>query len=186
LKLGKSYFTSNKELQEKFSLNPELFQTQVLVEGDAAYVRAVESTLTKLYDARNDPMSFNRYNGSQNGSPGGLTAAKTKVGVCGRTPEKMREDGIKGGNKCYELKRGAHGRSKELMSEQNKHAAKVSRQKYPNGTMSKEMKREAGLKSTSQRYTCVGCGRVMSPVSLGRHQKSSGHTGKTLFIQQLL
>jgi len=179
-RLGVSYFTSCVRLTETFRADPAAFDVKVLVESDADYVRKVESSLTKMYDARNDPRSFNRYNGSQNGSPGGTAAARLKTGACGRSPEKMSADGRKGGTACYALKRGAHGRTAEEMSAQNKRAAETMKTKYPQGTVSIERRREMGKTSTAQRWKCLQCGMISTPPSIGRHQKYSAHTGKTL------
>jgi len=179
-KLGVSYFTSREDLTRIFRANPSAFELQILVISDADYVRKVERTLTKLYDARNDPMSFNKYNGSQNGVPGGESAARLRVGAIGRSFEKMHSDGVKGGLACYNAKRGVHARAAEEMSVQNKKAAQVMKEKYPNGTQTSEQRKAQGEKSTSQKWKCAECGMVSNPPALGRHQKYSGHSGKEL------
>ena len=181
-KLGVSYFTSSDVVEPLFRRNPAAFDIQILVISDSNYVRKMESTLTKMLDARNDPMSFNEYNGSQNGVPGSESAARNKVGAMGRSAEKMSSDGAKGGNSCAELKRGIHGRTPEEMSEQNREAARVMTLKYPSGTQTPEQRKAQGEKATSQKWKCLECGMVSNPPALGRHQKFSGHSGKIQIV----
>jgi hypothetical protein len=66
---------------------------------------------------------------SLGGKKAGNKSKENKTGVCGRSPEKMSEDGKKGGkitgNKNKENKTGFCGRSPEKMSEDGKKGGKI-------------------------------------------------------------
>ena len=82
---------------------------------------------------------------------------KNKTGVCGRTKQKMTEDGKKGGKIAgrnnYENKIGVHGRTIEEMSLHGKMGGKIS---------------------SSQKWMCLETGFISNPGSLTTYQRKSG------------
>jgi len=61
---------------------------------------------------------------SRGGKTQGSLNALNKTGFCGRSPEKMIEDGKKGGNSCRIKKVGIFGRSPEKVSEDSRNSGK--------------------------------------------------------------
>jgi hypothetical protein len=66
----------------------------------------------------------------ENGKKGGNKNKENKTGVCGQSLEKLRENGKKGGNKNKENKTGIFGRSPEKMSEDGKKSGKIAGNKH--------------------------------------------------------
>lgn len=93
----------------------------------------------------------------------GMMNAKNKTGVCGRSKEKMVEDGKIGGVAARDKGLGVHARSKEQMSIDGKKGGEKS--KY----------------ALAIKYKCGGCEYVGNSGNLSKHQKSTGHIGKTEF-----
>jgi hypothetical protein len=63
-----------------------------------------------------------------------------------------------------------------------KAGAKAQHAKYPT------LASDNGKKSNALRFSCDTCGRIMSPGNLGRHQKSTAHSGRSSikFTQEIL
>ena len=89
------------------------------------------------------------------GRNGGNKSKENKTGVCGRSIEKMREDGRKGGttqgNRHKENKTGVCGQPLEKMRENGKKAAKVT---------------------NSQKWQCTETGYVSTAGGLSSYQKA--------------
>jgi general stress protein YciG len=88
-------------------------------------------------------------NGRKGGTISGNNNKKNKTGFCGRSKEKMREDGRKAGKACYEKKIGIFAKTKEELSAQ---AAKVN----------------------SQKWKCLVTGFITNPGTLSGYQKARG------------
>jgi len=93
------------------------------------------------------------------GKIGGKTNARNKTGICGRTPEKMSEDGHKGGRIAgrisVETGRLAHLRTKEHQSKAGRLAARIT-----NSKLTHEQRQKAGRltvqKTTSEQRQAWG------------------------------
>ena len=122
-----------------------------------------------------------------------------KFGICGRSKEKMREDGRKAGLRSYELKVGVHGRSKEQMSEDGRKAGNKTKEEgigihaltqeellyfaKKGGERAKELgvgihaetteQRSERMKEiNSQKWMCLETNYVSSPSGLTTYQKN--------------
>jgi hypothetical protein len=121
------------------------------------------------------------------GKIGGNKNKENKTGVCGRSPEKMSEDGKKsgkiGGKKCKENKTGIFGRSPEKISEDAKNAGKIGGNKNKENKTgvcgrSLEKMSEDGKKSgkvaSAQKWQCTETGYVSNSGGLTCYQKARG------------
>jgi len=106
----------------------------------------------------------------------GKKSKENKTGVCGRSKEKMSEDGRKGGNIIYELKVGIHGLTKKQKSENSR---KSGEKTYKlgigiHGRTKKQMNEDAkkGAKITnSQKWMCIETGFVSTSGPLTKYQR---------------
>jgi general stress protein YciG len=101
----------------------------------------------------------------ENCKKGGNKHKENKTGICGRSPEKMSEDGKKGGkisgkiygkivgNKHKENKTGIFGRSPEKMSEDSK---------------------KGGKTTSSQKWQCTETGYISTACGLTHYQNKRG------------
>jgi hypothetical protein len=107
--------------------------------------------------------------GKKGGKIAGNKAKKNKTGICGRSPEKMSEDGKKGGkkggkiagNKHKENKTGIFGRSPEKMSEDGRKAGEIGGLK-------------GGKTTSSQKWQCTETGYVSTAGGLTFYQNKRG------------
>jgi general stress protein YciG len=107
---------------------------------------------------------------------------ENKTGVCGRSPEKMSEDGRKGGKITYECGLGVHNRSKEQMFEDGKKGGEsayknkrgfhswTEEQKVEHNRKAGKRARELGVGIHSQTHEeKVQCGRTTYELGVGVH-----------------
>jgi hypothetical protein len=101
----------------------------------------------------------------------------------GNHTEENKEKMRKTGRKCYELKLGAHGRTKEKASEDSKKSGKIAGKiLYENKlgifSLSKEEKLKmcslGGLKSNKQKWKCTVTGFISTAGPLTLYQKKRG------------
>ena len=130
---------------------------------------------------------------SRAGKKGGKINAKNKTGVCGRSKEKMREDGRKGGVKSgkmngkmnVELGRGIFALSEEEMWKYRSNGGKVSGKKQKElgvgiFAIPPEKVQERNKKNALQRWECLETGFVTNAGNLTQYQKARGiDTSKT-------
>lgn len=181
--LGVSYFTSSNHVKNLFKTDSSNFTKKIIVESsDKDYIFNVETSILKFRDAKNDPLSWNCHNndklinpfkGSQLGSrKGGLIGGKSnalnKTGICGRSKEKMSEDGRKAGL-IGGKKGGAIGGRNNTFENRSK-AGKLGILK-----VSKEAMLVGTKIVNSQTYRCVDCHFISTPAGIGAHHKHSGH-----------
>ena len=83
------------------------------------------------------------------------------------------------GDNAWAQKKGVHAVSKEKRSEWSKAGAKAAKDAKV-GIFSAESSQlsEWGKKAGKVRYKCVECGMESTSGALGRHQSSSGHSGR--------
>jgi hypothetical protein len=121
---------------------------------------------------------------SKAGKIGGAVVKEKKVGVCGRTKEKMSEDGRKagkvGGASNARNKTGFCGRSPEVMSEQGKKYGGIGgNMNVLNKTgicsLTSEQLSEQGRKAASQVWESTVDGFISNAGGVARHNKSLGH-----------
>jgi len=174
--LGVTYFTSSKAVSKLFRENPERFEKQIIVMGDAAYVRRVERSLLKACGAVLSDEFYNRHD-TEIGHPddcslGGKAAVSSGQLASLRTAEHQKKAGKLGGYKSVSSghlrsvasKGGKSGGAKNIASGHIKNLGLL------NG-------RKSGIFTMGLRFTCAECGMVSTPPSIGRHQKYSKHTG---------
>jgi hypothetical protein len=98
-------------------------------------------------------------------SKGGLKNKEQGSGIFSLTEEEKQkirsEAGKIGGKRAAELKVGAHGRTKEQMSEDGK-------------KVSKSVRIQAGKTTSSQRWMCLETGHISTPGGLSKYQKHKG------------
>lgn len=177
--LGKTYFTSSKKVSELYKTNPDKFTVKILFQSDDKNkVYEFETKTLFFRDAKNDLLSWNCHNNDRLANPskinqlggliGGKSNAVNKTGFCGRSKEKMSEDGRKAG--LIGGKKGGLIGGKNNTFENRSKAGKIGVFK-----VSKEAKLR-GLKITnSRRFKCGECDMITTSGPLSRHQKLSGH-----------
>jgi hypothetical protein len=124
---------------------------------------------------------------SINSLKGATVAMERGVGVTARTPDKMSEDGRKGGlaggASNAKNKTGICGRSKEKMTEDGRKAGELGGaatvlNKIGIHALSKEQLREQGLKVSSQVWESTVDGFRSSAGNVAKHNKSLGYDPK--------
>lgn len=174
--LGVTYFTSSKTVRFLFKANPDRFEKQIVVTGDKNYVRSVERSLLKLYDAVLSDDFYNRHD-TEIGHPddcslGGKMAVSSGQLASLRTLEHQKKAGAAGGRKSV-----SSGHLKSVSSK----GGKAGGAKHVETGHIKRLGELNGKKSgdfvMSLRFTCAQCGMVSTPPSIGRHQKFSKHEG---------
>lgn len=91
---------------------------------------------------------------SKGGKRGGNTNKINKTGVCGRSKEKMIEDGKKSGIITYQMGVGVHGRTKEKRIEDARKGGLIS-----------------GKISNSQKWQCLVTGYISTAPGLSNYQR---------------
>lgn len=61
---GDGYICSSKKVKPMIVANPQDWQREIIFTGTPLEMRAMESEILELVDAKNDPRSFNRHNGN--------------------------------------------------------------------------------------------------------------------------
>jgi hypothetical protein len=119
----------------------------------------------------------------ETGRKSGLKNKKNKVGIHGRTKDKMIEDSKKGGIKLKELGKGIHGLTNEERSKINKlNGKKGGESAKRNGlgifSLTKENFSEngkiGGKLSCSQKWKCMETGFISNPGNLTKYQRVRG------------
>lgn len=174
--LGVKYFTSSKAVKPLFKADPGRFEKQIIVVGEMNYVRNVERSLLKMYDAVISDEYYNRHD-TEIGHPedcalGGKAAVESGQLASLRTREHQKKAGSAGGKKVASL-----GLLKKVASLggvaggfSNTLSGHISNLGKAHGSVN-------GKKAMSLRYACAVCGMVSVPAGIGRHQKFSGHSG---------
>lgn len=116
---------------------------------------------------------------SKRGKINGLNHKQNKTGVCGRSKEKMSEDGKKATEKARELGVGLYGLSSKEKSEAGKIGAnKLKELGIGIFGMSVDQRRKIsskiGKEVAKQKWMCLETGFITSPGALGRYQKARG------------
>lgn len=122
---------------------------------------------------------------------GGSAAAKVlmenKIGLFGRSKQKMTEDGKKAGRVMVEKKLGIFAFSDEKFKQVRSNGGKAAVQKQKeigsgifglSKTELSENGKKAGAVTCSQRWKCLGCEMITTIGNIANHQKSSKHEGK--------
>lgn len=124
-------------------------------------------------------------------SKGGIAGAKTliekRLGLFGRSKEKMSEDGKKAGRLMFQKKLGIFSFSEEKFKEVRSKGGKSASEKQREAkkgifSLSKSElslnAKKAGSITSSQKWKCLECELITSPGNIGNHQKATGHIGK--------
>jgi hypothetical protein len=121
--------------------------------------------------------------GKKGGKISGEKHKENKTGVCGQSPEKMRENGKKGGkitgNKSKENKTGIFGLSPEEKSEAGKKGGNKNKENKTGifgrspEKMSEDSKK-AGKTTSSQKWQCTETGYASHAAGLTRYQNKRG------------
>jgi len=158
--LGVGYFSSSSLVKNLFKTDKNRFMIQILVEAeDEEYILKVERDILIFRNAKYDESSYNMHHndGKMNTVKSGKATRDLKQGFHSWKFDQFSEHNKKNGQRTYEQKKGVHGRTLEEM---RKHTAMTN----------------------AQRWRCDVCGMETIPMALGRHQKYSGHVGKTRII----
>lgn len=206
LDLGKTYFTSRKEVNTLWRADVARFTFKVLLIGDTDYVREVEHQLIMSCDAINSDEFYNRgsrkaihlddliKSGKKTGPIEGVVNRELRRGVCGRSPEKMSEDGRKGAASLLQAK-GIEGMRRH--AEYMRSFITAEHRQMSKETILKECERKTfeersamgkkggklgGPKACQvtnvQIWRCCECGMETKPGPLGKHQSRTKHQGK--------
>jgi hypothetical protein len=178
-----------------FQKDPDRFIKEILVIGNPDYVLEVETQLLEQLDARNDIGSYNGHNNKNNVNSAkvGRLTKELSLGVHGRSKEKIIEDCKKAGAaSCHirHAKKGEDGKSlyakkigyasHTVRDERGKSVRMVGVGKR-NMDIAHADKDQAGkslfvMKSWSK---CNECGYENLAMIVGKHQKATGHSGRT-------
>ena len=172
--LGVSYFTSSVSVKTLFKTEPARFEKQIVVTGDANYVRKVEKNLLDFYDCVNSDEFYNRTNNKSIHS----------------------EDALRGSKKAHSV-RDSNGKSVLALSVGKKNvesgwAAELGKRAVASGNLPLMAARAgriggkiggkiSAVKLNSEKWVCATCGLTTNKGPLGRHQKLSDHEGKFIF-----
>lgn len=204
--LGKTYFTSRKEVSLLWLNDKNRFTFTILLIGDTDYVREIEHQLIMKHDAINSNDFYNRgsrkaihlddliRSGKITGAVEGVRNRELKRGVCGRSPKKMSEDGKKGAASLL-LAKGIEGMRQHaeymrlFITDEHRRLSKEAILKEckrktfeERSAMGKKGGRLGGPKACQltnvQVWRCLECGLETKPGPLGKHQSRSKHQGK--------
>jgi len=193
--IGTSYFTSSKIVRNMFRENPNRFTISILFIGYPDEVIEFETFTLKKLNARKDERSYNCHNNENelNSRKIGKLTHDSKIGVHGRSKEKILEDCKKAGKVSCELRhmtKDSDGKSifaKMIGSashlERDERGKSIRMIKVGKATMAK-LHSEKNLDGKSlmvmRKYTCSECGYSHIAMMIGKHQKKTGHSGKVL------
>jgi len=102
-----------------------------------------------------------RITGKITGKVNGKLTYNKKIGVHGRSREKMVDDAIKAGKRTYELGVGIFSRSNEKWSEDSIKGGKIGGKK-------------GGKSVNLQKWQCTRTGYISSPAGLSNYQRAKG------------
>lgn len=199
--LGVTYFTSSKVVAPLFSADPCRFEKQIIVQGSADYVIAVEKNLLDLYDAVTSPGFYNRAKGRAI-HPEDIRAGAMKEHA--KRSNEMKIDIVKKMHAKTTSEQRANaariGYAKLTPDQQREKMERMRSRKTPEGqaraleamknSLTKEHLSAAGRvggkvggvlgskNTNSQRWRCCECGLVTLPGPLGKHMSRSNHVGK--------
>jgi len=155
--LGVRYFTSSKIVAPLFRSEPDRFLIEIMVTSeDADYVLDVEKSMLEFRNAKYDPDSYNMHHndGRMNTVKSGKMTLELGLGFHSWSFEQFSDHNKSNGYNSLASKKGVHARSKEQMSIDTS-------------------------KANSHKWVCDECGMKSIAMGIGRHQKYSGHRGKT-------
>lgn len=155
--LGVRYFTSSQVVAPLFRADPERFNIEIMVTSeDADYVLAVEKSMLEFRNAKNDPESYNMHHndGMMNTVKSGKMTLELGLGFHSWGFDQFSKHNKTNGYNSFASKKGVHARSKEQMTIDTN-------------------------KANSYVWECNECGMKSIAMAIGRHQKYSGHRGKT-------
>jgi hypothetical protein len=123
-----------------------------------------------------------KYQARSKGAKRGIGGKKTKelgVGVCGLTQEQRINAGRKGGEISVELKLGIHGRSPEKMIEDSREAGKKGGNKAKElglgiCGLTPEQRRVIVKKTNCQKWKCCETGYVSTAAGVVAYQRARG------------
>lgn len=191
--LGKSYFTSSSFIRKMFQKDRNRFTKEILYVGDIDSVISFETELLQRLDARNDNNSYNCHNNETelNSQKVGLLTRDAKIGVHGRTREKMLHDVSVAGKVSCEIRHSEKDiDGKSLFAKQiglASHSVRDERGKsvrmiaVGKNTMEKlhsEKDENGKSKLVMRKYKCAQCEFINIAMVIGKHQISTGHNGK--------
>ncbi len=201
--LGVTYFTSSKLVFPIFKKNPERFERQIIVTGDAEYVIKVEKTMLDFYDAVLSDQYYNRTNGRAIHPKDRLEGAykehaKRSPELYAKIVRKMiskttHEHRVKAALAAYNKMTPEERLAKMKMMRSKKTADSINKTKIAsikraneNPKLMSEMGKLGGRKggpiackiTNSQKWQCEECGMITLPGPLGKHQARKNHKGK--------
>lgn len=142
------------EKAKEFSLGIHSLTKEQLSENSKKMVEKHRKTGTGLFTLTNEQRS-----------KGGLKNKELGLGFFSMTEEEQQKARSKagkvGGKRAAELKVGAHGRTKEQMSEDGK-------------KVSKSVRIQAGKTTSSQRWMCLETNYITTPGALTHYQRAKG------------
>ena len=139
------------------------------------FVNKSYQTSTKFYVSRENAVE----NGKKGGKISGQKHKENGTGVCGRSKEKMSEDGKGATKRARELGVGLYG----LSSKEKSEAGKIGGKKIKElgigifGMSPEERKKvssKSGKEVGKQKWVCLETGFITTPGALGRYQKARG------------
>ena len=166
-------------LKDDYSTREEAYADEIILQE---YYKVVENphfvnksyqTSTKFYYVPEPEDAKKR------GKINGLKHKQNKTGVCGRSKEKMSEDGKKATKRARELGVGLYG----LSSKEKSEAGKIGGKKIKElgigifGMSLEERKKvssKSGKEVGKQKWVCLETGFITTPGALGRYQKARG------------
>jgi hypothetical protein len=116
--LGVKYFTSSKEIQKDFKLNPHNWLKEIIYSTDESVddnVEELEGLLLEMVDAQDDPLSYNKHNNQKFMNNNWNSSKAGQLGIQKMTTEARRRGG---------LKNGTTGHNKQIASSGGKAFAK--------------------------------------------------------------
>ncbi len=106
-------YTPKKQILELFDYTDDGYEECIKVDN-----RLIKTVLNDVWCLNENYSNFYSLKVlSDAGKKGGNSNRKNKTGICGRSKEKMREDGIKNGNRVKELGLGIFSMTKEEKSQ---------------------------------------------------------------------
>lgn len=193
--LGVSYFTSSKFVHAIFQKEPNRFAMKILLIGEPDYILDMETALLEKLDARNDHNSYNCHNNENrlNSRKVGEMTKELGIGVHARSEEKMKLDASKAGKISCALRHAKKDENgKSIFAIQIGTASHVEKDERGKSRRMVEVGKRvmANAHSTRDengksafvmktRCRCEECGYEHLAMIVGKHQKKTGHKGKT-------
>jgi len=156
-------------LKSGYSTREEAYADEIILQHyykvveNPHFVNKAYQTSTKFYVPRKQAIEYAK--------KGGLKNKENLTGFCGRTKEKMREDG----KRNYEMGIGIHALTKEEKGAAGKKGGLKNKE---NGTgicgISLEQRSKTTTKTNLQRWICTETGFVTNAGNLSRYQRARG------------